>query len=73
MLGNNGTSMAKRNFGAIAVDLGASSGRFAAGWLEDGKICHRVVEQIPHQPKEQAGHLTWDLDALLNLCRRAVD
>jgi rhamnulokinase len=65
--------MAKRNLGAIAIDLGASSGRFAAGWLEDGKICHQVVEQIPHRPKELRGRLTWDLDALLNLCRRATD
>jgi len=60
-------------FGAVAVDLGASSGRFAAGWLEEGKIRFEIVEQIPHAPIERNGRLEWDLEALLSLCRRAAD
>ncbi|MHB8637009.1 MAG: rhamnulokinase [Fimbriimonadaceae bacterium] len=62
----------KRPFGAIAVDLGATSGRFAAGWLEDGRIVSRVVEQIPNSGIERHGHTIWDLDALLALCRSAI-
>lgn len=55
------------------MDLGASSGRFAAGWIEDGAIRFEIVEQIPHAPIERDGRSFWDLDALLGLCRRAAD
>lgn len=60
-------------FGAVAVDLGATSGRFAAGRLVDGRIEFEVIEQIPHQPVERNGRLEWDLDALLGLTRRAAE
>lgn len=59
--------------GAVAVDLGATSGRFAAGRLVDGKIEFEVVEQIPHAPQEHNGRLEWRLDLLLDLCRRATE
>lgn len=62
----------KRPFGAIAVDLGATSGRFAVGWLDDGRIVSEVIEQIPHSGIDRYGHATWDMDALLGLCRRAI-
>ena len=62
----------KRPFGAIAVDLGATSGRFAAGWLEDGRIVSDVIEQMPHAGIDRHGHAIWDMDALLGLCRRAI-
>lgn len=65
--------MAKRDFGAVAVDLGASSGRFAAGYLEDGRIRFEVIEQFPHAPFERNGKLFWDLDSILGLCKRASD
>lgn len=65
--------MGKRDFGAVAVDLGASSGRFAAGWLEDGKIDFDIVEQTPHQPTEKSGRLEWDLGSLTSLTTRAAD
>lgn len=65
--------MGKRDFGAVAVDLGASSGRFAAGWLEDGKIEFEIIQQEPHQPKETKGRLEWDLSSLTNLTTSAAD
>ena len=65
--------MAKRNFGAVAVDLGASSGRFAAGWLEEGRIRFEVVEQKAHNPVEHKGRLEWDLDSLTGIARRGAD
>lgn len=65
--------MAKRDFGAVAVDLGASSGRFAAGWLEDGKIEFEIIQQEPHQPTEVKGRLEWDLAALTSLTNAGAD
>lgn len=58
---------------AVAVDLGATSGRFALGTLVDGRIEVEIVEQIPHAPIERGGRLEWDLDRLMGLCRRACD
>jgi len=57
---------------AVAIDFGASSGRYALGEYRDGRITFEVVEQIAHAPVERQGRLEWDLDALLGLCRRAV-
>lgn len=57
----------------MAVDLGASSGRFAAGWLEDGELRYDIVEQVTHAPICTRGRWVWDLDLLLGLCRRAID
>ncbi len=61
-----------REFGAIAVDLGASSGRFAEGWIEDGRLEFRVVEQRSHHASEIGGRLCWDFQALLGLCQSAA-
>ena len=57
--------------GAVAVDFGATSGRFAAGWLEDGEIRFEVMEQIPHSAIDQGGKLFWNLEEILGLTRRA--
>ncbi len=62
----------KKPFGAIAIDLGATSGRFAAGSLDGGRIVSEVIEQLPHSAIDRGGHATWDIDALLRLCQRAV-
>lgn len=58
---------------AVAVDLGASSGRFAFGTLENGRIQFEVIEQIAHEAVEQGPRLEWDLPALRGLCERAVE
>lgn len=58
---------------AVAVDFGASSGRYALGRYQEGRITFEVKEQIAHGPVERNGRLEWDLDSLLSLCRRAVD
>jgi len=65
--------MARRDFGAVAVDLGASSARYAAGWLEDGRIHFETVEQRAHQPVLRNCRLEWELDALVDLTSRAAD
>lgn len=61
-----------RPYGAVAVDLGASSVRFAAGWLEGGLIKFEVVHQGQNEPVERKGKLYWDFPALLRFCREAV-
>lgn len=57
----------------VAVDLGASSARFAVGRVVGGRIVFEVVEQIPHRTLEREGRETWDLETLVGLCRRAWD
>ena len=61
--------MARSRFGAVAVDMGASSARFATGRLDKGKITYEVVEQLTHGPVEGK----WDHDLLNGLCHRAVE
>jgi len=62
------------NAGVMAVDLGASSGRFAAGRiLPDGDLDWQLIEQMPHSPKTWNGQAVWDLDSLLELCNRAAE
>lgn len=58
--------------GAVAIDLGASSARYAAGRLVDGRIEFEVIRQIPHAAKEVEGQLRWDTATLLGFCREAV-
>lgn len=58
--------------GAVAIDLGATSARFAAGRLVDGRIEFEIVRQVPHAPIERNGRLEWDMDTLMALCREAV-
>ena len=58
--------------GAVAVDFGATSGRYAAGWLQDGQIHFEVIEQVPHSAQEKDGKLFWNLDEVLGLAKRAA-
>ncbi len=59
--------------GAIAVDLGASSARFAAGWLEDGELRYDIIEQVPHQTRTENGRIVWDFEALFAFVKRAAE
>ena len=59
--------------GAIAVDLGASSARFAAGWLEDGELKYEIIEQVPHQTLTENGRIVWDFEALVAFVKRAAE
>lgn len=49
---------------ALAIDIGASSGRHIVGWLEDGKIKTKEVYRFDNGVKEADGHLIWDIDYL---------
>ena len=49
----------------LAIDIGASSGRHIVGWTEGGKLKTEEVYRFPNGVKDKAGHLTWDVDALV--------
>ena len=57
---------------ALAIDIGASSGRHIVGWLEDGTIQTKEVYRFPNGVTEQGGHLIWDIDALLGFVKSGI-
>ena len=57
---------------ALAIDIGASSGRHIVGWLEDGAINTKEVYRFPNGITEQNGHLIWDIDALLGHVKSGI-
>lgn len=48
----------------LAIDIGASSGRHIAAWLEDGRIVTREVYRFPNGGSMVNGHLCWDIEGL---------
>lgn len=50
----------------LAIDIGASSGRHIVGWKENGELKTEEVYRFPNGVTELDGHLTWDIDALLD-------
>ena len=57
----------------LAIDIGASSGRHIVGWMEEGELKTEEVYRFPNGVREQDGHLTWDVDALLNHVKAGID
>ena len=57
---------------ALAIDIGASSGRHIVGWLEDGAVNTKEVYRFPNGVTEQGGHLIWDIDALLGYVKAGI-
>ena len=49
----------------LAIDIGASSGRHIAGWMEEGKLKTREIYRFPNGVKEEGGHLVWDVETLV--------
>lgn len=49
-----------------AVDIGASSGRVLAGWVEDGKMSYQEVYRFDNEQKRVGGHDCWDVEALFD-------
>ena len=58
---------------ALAVDIGASSGRHIVGWQENGEIRTREVFRFPNGVREQDGHLVWDINALEGFVREGIE
>ena len=61
----------------LAIDIGASSGRHIAGWVEDGKIRLREIYRFDNSQVVRNGHDCWDIQSLarhvLAGCRAAAD
>lgn len=49
---------------ALAIDIGASSGRHIIGYLKDGQIITEEIYRFPNGVKNVNGHLVWDVNAL---------
>ena len=49
---------------ALAIDIGASSGRHIVGWYEDGEIKTEEIYRFPNGMDTRDGHLVWDTDRL---------
>ena len=52
--------MTSSNHVRLAVDLGASSGRVIAAWLEDGKLILEPVHRFANDPVKCQESLLWD-------------
>ncbi len=57
---------------ALAIDIGASSGRHIVGWMEDGELKSEEVYRFSNGVKEENGHLVWDIDHLLNEVKNGI-
>ncbi len=57
---------------ALAIDIGASSGRHIVGRMENGEIKTKEVYRFPNGASEQNGHLVWDMDTLLDHVRSGI-
>ena len=57
---------------ALAVDIGASSGRHIVGWEENGQIRTQEVFRFPNGVTEREGRLCWPLEDLLVSVKEGV-
>ena len=58
---------------ALAIDIGASSGRHIVGWTEDGEIRTQEIYRFPNGVHEVDGHLCWDTEALVREVKRGIE
>lgn len=57
---------------ALAIDIGASSGRHIVGWLENGVMKTEEVYRFPNGPEERSGHLIWDTEYLVRQVKAGI-
>ena len=57
---------------ALAIDIGASSGRHIVGWRENGAIQTKEIYRFPNGVLRQEGHLVWDMEALLGHVKAGI-
>ncbi len=58
---------------ALAVDLGASSGRLVAGWQEGGEVRTEEVHRFPNFTDLREGHRVWDVERLLREVETGIE
>ena len=57
---------------ALAIDIGASSGRHIVGWQENGELQTKEVYRFHNGVQECDGHLIWDVDALFQEVKNGI-
>ena len=57
---------------ALAIDIGASSGRHIVGWQENGELQTKEVYRFHNGVQECNGHLIWDVDALFQEVKNGI-
>lgn len=57
----------------VAIDLGAGSGRALVGGPASDCLRWREVHRFSYAPREQAGHLRWDVERLLGGIRIGLE
>ena len=57
---------------ALAIDIGASSGRHIVGWEENGELKTCEVYRFHNGVSEENGHLVWDVDHLLREVKEGI-
>ncbi|WP_058307670.1 rhamnulokinase [Gracilibacillus massiliensis] len=56
----------------LAVDIGASSGRVIAGYLENGKLILDEIHRFENKMEEKNGHLCWNIDRLFQEIKTGI-
>ena len=51
---------------ALAIDIGASSGRHILGWMENGELRTEEISRCPNGIQTKGGHDVWDPEALFS-------
>lgn len=59
-------------FQALAIDLGAGSGRVIRGTLDQGKLSLDEVVRFDNESVKKNGHLRWQIDSFRNLLLETV-
>ena len=57
---------------SLAVDIGASSGKVIAGYVENDTLHAREVHRFENRLIQKKGHLCWDIDQLFAEVKRAI-
>ena len=57
---------------ALAIDIGASSGRHIIGWIENNRICIEEIYRFENNIKEIEGSLIWDIDNLVSEVKKGI-
>ncbi|WP_163581908.1 rhamnulokinase [Gracilibacillus saliphilus] len=57
----------------LAVDIGASSGRVIAGYLQHNKLVLDEIHRFENEMEEKNGHLCWDIDGLFQEIKTGLE
>ena len=56
----------------LAIDIGASSGRHIAGYMQNGELVTEEIYRFPNGMDTCDGHLVWDTDRLLSEVKEGI-